>query len=117
MLRGSSHAAQTWFWVIAPVILLVGPSVVMSHTGVQLALNDASPNPLAVGRLNAIALTGNGVVRAAVPGLTTAIFAIGVTNEIIWGNLAWVILIVLSVAFYALVHQLPDNSNCNEGEQ
>lgn len=87
--------------------MLLGSSVIMAQTSVQLAVHDASPNPAALSAINALALVGNGVVRAVTPGAASAVFAAGVDHNILRGLFGLGVLISLSVAFRALVHWLP----------
>lgn len=108
MLRAAGSLVHEWLWLaVAPILMLLGSSVIMAQTSVQLAVNDASPNPAALSAINALALVGNGVVRAVTPGAASAVFAAGVKHNILGGYLAWVVLISLSVAFRALAHWLP----------
>ncbi|KAF7563994.1 hypothetical protein G7046_g122 [Stylonectria norvegica] len=107
LLRDGSHAARVWFWTLGSIIAVIGPGVSMAFTGVQLALNDVSPNSHVLGTLNALALTYSSGIRAIVPGAATAIYAVGVRGQIFWGHLAWVILIPVAVAFAVVCRWLP----------
>lgn len=98
LLREGSETARVWFWIIGAMVALVGPGVSMAFTGVQLALNDVSPAAHLLGTLNAIALTCTSAIRSFVPGVATVIYAVGVRHQILWGHLAWVILIPISMA-------------------
>ncbi|KFG84622.1 hypothetical protein MANI_020009 [Metarhizium anisopliae] len=98
LLRDGGQAAMAWFWILGSVVAFVGPGVSMAFTGVQLALNDVSPAPQQLGTLNAIALTCTSAIRSVVPGVASAVYAVGVRHQILWGHLAWVILIPISMA-------------------
>lgn len=98
LLRDGSEVATVWFWIIGSMVALIGPGVSMAFTGVQLALNDVSPAAHLLGTLNAVALTCTGAIRSFVPGVATAVYAVGVRHQILWGHLAWVILIPISMA-------------------
>ncbi|KZZ95850.1 Major facilitator superfamily domain, general substrate transporter [Moelleriella libera RCEF 2490] len=100
LLRDGSGPAMAWFWIIGPLVALVGPGVSMAFTGVQLALNDAAPAVHLLGTLNAIALTCTGAIRSVVPGAATALYAVGVRNQIVWGHLAWLILLPIAMALF-----------------
>ncbi|KAH7329467.1 major facilitator superfamily domain-containing protein [Stachybotrys elegans] len=109
LLRQEGHVAHVWFWIVCGVIAVVGPGVAMAFTAVQLAINDASPDTHVLGTLNALALTSSCAIRAVAPGVATALYAAGVSNNILWGQLAWVVLIPLSTLFFAYLKWLPDD--------
>ncbi|KAK2589465.1 hypothetical protein QQS21_012856 [Conoideocrella luteorostrata] len=98
LLRDGSQLAMVWFWIIGSVVAFIGPGVSMAFTGVQLALNDVSPAAHQLGTLNAIALTCTSAIRSIVPGVATAVYAVGVRYQILWGHFAWVILIPIATA-------------------
>ncbi|KOS21764.1 putative peptide/nitrate transporter [Escovopsis weberi] len=58
-LRMGTPDAIAWAWVIGLASAIIGPGVSMAFTGVQLAVNDVSPNPHVLGTLNALAMTTN----------------------------------------------------------
>lgn len=99
--------AETAFWIIAPVFLLIAPGVSMAFTGIQLALNDISPSPETLGTLNALALTGSSALRSFSPALSTTIFAVGVRSQIFWGHLFWLIIVIIAAAYTFAVRYLP----------
>jgi hypothetical protein len=105
------------------VVTIIGPGVSMAFTGVQLAINDSAPDPHVVGTLNALAMSFASAVRAVVPGAATALYAIGVRGQILYGHLAWAILIPLAMAFTVVCLYIPegkrsskDNDEENEDE-
>ncbi|KAM5351127.1 hypothetical protein ACJ41O_003850 [Fusarium nematophilum] len=116
LLRADTHATTVLFWTIGGVVAVVGPGVSMAFTGVQLAVNDVAPDPHVLGTLNALALTMSSGVRAIVPGAATAIFAVGVRGQILWGYLAWVILIPLAVGFAVGCEYLPDGKRSSKDD-
>ncbi|EJD35023.1 MFS general substrate transporter [Auricularia subglabra TFB-10046 SS5] len=89
----------TAFWVAAPAASVLMGGVSMAYAGVQLALNDVSPSPLAFGTLNGIAQSLTSGERAFAPAFITAVYAYGVTRQILSGYLGWIVLIVLSCGF------------------
>lgn len=105
MLRyADDDIMRPWLWMaIAPAMILVGSAVIMSQTSIQLVINDASPSPEYLAMINALALVGNGAVRAMTPGMSSAVYALGVKNCIVHGHFAWVLLISFSLAFRVLV--------------
>lgn len=109
MYQGTREA-ELAFWILIPILLAVGPGVSMAFTGVQLALNDVSPAPEALGTLNALALTITSGLRAFSPALFTSLFAIGVKDQIVWGYLVWVILVVLALVYIVSSRFLPEAS-------
>ncbi|CAH0018368.1 unnamed protein product [Clonostachys rhizophaga] len=109
LLRNGSPSATTWFWILAALSSTVGPGVSMAFTGVQLALNDVAPGPRVLGTLNAIALTAASALRAVAPGVATVVYALGVRNQILGGQLAWVILIPIACVFTVGSRWLPDS--------
>lgn len=108
LLREGSHVATVFFWIIGSVVAFIGPGVAMNFTGVQLILNDVSPNPHALGTLNALALTCASAVRSIIPAVSTVIYAVGVRNQILWGHLAWAILIGLALLLPIVLQWIPD---------
>lgn len=101
------HNHATTFWVIGMVSMFFGSGVAQAFTGVQLALNDISPTPAALGTLNAIALTCTSGIRAVIPALFSSLFAAGARSQALDGYLIWVILIVITVATAAQTYYLP----------
>lgn len=99
--------ARPLVWLLGALALLVGPAVSMSMTAVQLAINDVSPDPRLLGTLNALALTVSSANRCVVPGLWTAIYAVGIRGQLLAGHLAWVLLIPISAALFLVVGWLP----------
>ncbi|PTD09483.1 hypothetical protein FCULG_00008835 [Fusarium culmorum] len=121
LLRAHTHASTVAFWILTAVASVVGPGVSMAFTGVQLALNDAAPDPKVVGTLNALALSLASGIRAVVPGVATAIYAVGVRGQIFGGHLAWVVLIPFAMAFAVACNMVPEGkrpaqSNDEENE-
>ncbi|KZT57853.1 MFS general substrate transporter [Calocera cornea HHB12733] len=104
------HQQWTAFWVIMPFIVIPSAGVSMAFTGVQLALNDISPNPLAAGTLNGIALSLQSAVRAVAPAMYTTLYAWGVKEGILWGQLGFVILTITSLGFIVLLRWLPEKA-------
>lgn len=117
LLRDGSHAATVWFWIIGVIATLIGPGVSMAFTGAQLALNDVAPNSQVLGTLNALALTCSSGIRSVVPGAATAIYAIGVRNQILWGHLAWVLLIPLAAAYGVCCKYLPEGKPIHKDDE
>lgn len=114
LLRMDTEPARATFWVVAPVVAFVGPGVSMAFTAVQLALNDVSPNPHVMGTLNALAMTAASAIRSFVPGVSTAMFAIGVRNQILWGHLVWAILIPIAMSLSIFVRWLPEDKESHK---
>ncbi|KAM3515323.1 hypothetical protein MY11210_001064 [Beauveria gryllotalpidicola] len=110
LLRVGTPAARAWAWAVGPLAAVVGPGVSMAFTGVQLALNDASPDPHVMGTLNGIALTLASALRSFVPGLTTALYAVGVREQILRGHLTWVVLIPMSMLMLIVIPMLPNDN-------
>lgn len=106
MYQGT-HAAEVAFWVLVPILLVIGPGVSMSFTAVQLALNDVSPSPETLGTLNALALTITSGLRSFSPALFTSLFAIGIKKHILWGYLVWLVLTLLAAGFTVSTRLLP----------
>jgi MFS family permease len=106
LLRDGGQAAMAWFWILGSTVVFIGPGVSMAFTGVQLALNDVSPAAHLLGTLNAVALTCTGAIRSIVPGVSTVVYAIGIRNQIIWGHLAWVLLIPIAMPLVICVRWL-----------
>ncbi|KAI5918829.1 major facilitator superfamily transporter [Camillea tinctor] len=110
VLRQGSPGAQTAFWVMIAVALVLGPGVSMAFTAVQLALNDVSPSSETLGMLNALALTITSALRSFSPALFASLFAVGVGRQYVWGYFVWVILIALALGFTLATRFLPEAS-------
>lgn len=108
LLRIGTPTAMSLVWIVGPIAAIVGPGVAMAFTAVQLALNDASPDPHVMGTLNGIALTVASALRSFVPGVTTAMYAVGVRDQVIGGQLAWVVLIPVSMLMWIAIPRLED---------
>lgn len=98
---------ETTFWVAAPIFCLIAPGISMAFTGAQLCLNDVSPSPQMLGTLNALALTGISAIRSFSPASITSIYAIGVRSQILWGYLAWLVIVIIAAGFTVAVRYLP----------
>lgn len=114
LLRVGTESSVAIFWVVAFMVAFIGPGVSMAFTAVQLALNDVSPNPHVMGTLNALAMTSASAIRSFVPGVSTAIFAIGVRNQILWGHLVWAILIPIAMSLPIFVRWLPEDKQSHK---
>lgn len=110
LLREGSHGARVTFFVLTPSLLSLGCGVSMSFTAIQLAINDVSPNPRLLGTLNALALTLISGLRAFSPAAFTSLFAIGIRKQILWGYLAWAVMVVIAAGFTLAVRWLPPNA-------
>lgn len=107
---GNWFLRQGWkaaFWVVVLLGSILGSGASMAFTCVQLALNDISPSPAVLGTLNAVGMVMTAGVRAVAPALFASTFAMGVRNQILWGYLAWVILILMAVGGAVFVRSLP----------
>lgn len=100
--------ADTAFWVLAPLITVVGVGVSMSFTAVQLALNDVSPNPRVLGTLNSLALASISLLRSFAPALFTSLFAIGARTQWLWGYAIWVLMFFMALWFTVLARFMPE---------
>ncbi|KAI1206826.1 MFS general substrate transporter [Annulohypoxylon truncatum] len=110
ILYQGTHAAETAFWVLMPILLVLGSGVSIAFTGVQLALNDVSPSPETLGTLNAMALTVASGLRAFCPALFTSLFAVSVKKQLLWGYLVWLVLAIMAVGFTISTRFLPPTS-------
>ncbi|OTA07456.1 MSF permease [Trichoderma parareesei] len=114
LLRIHTEPALAAFWIVCPVVAVIGPGVSMAFTAVQLALNDVSPNPHVMGTLNALAMTAASAIRSFVPGVSTVMFAVGVRNQILLGHLVWVILIPIAMSLSIFVRWLPEDKQSHK---
>ncbi|KAH6606900.1 hypothetical protein Trco_006053 [Trichoderma cornu-damae] len=114
LLRIDTESSVACLYIVAFVVAFIGPGVSMAFTAVQLALNDVSPNPHVMGTLNALAMTAASAIRSFVPGVSTALFAIGVRNQIFWGHLVWVVLIPIAMALPIFVRWLPEDKQSHK---
>ncbi|XDG01638.1 hypothetical protein ABKA04_001253 [Annulohypoxylon sp. FPYF3050] len=103
-------AAETIFWVVMPILLVLGSGVSVAFTAIQLALNDASPSPETLGTLNAMALTVSSGLRAFCPALFASLFAVSIKKHLLWGYLVWLVLAILAAGFTVSTRFLPPTS-------
>jgi hypothetical protein len=75
----------------------------------QLLINDFSP-PGALGAVNGVAMTLAAATKAVAPAPLNAIFAFGVSHQIMRGYLAWVVLALLCAIGYFLTGMIPKKS-------
>ncbi|KAK5994627.1 Efflux pump azaK [Cladobotryum mycophilum] len=108
-LRIGTKSAMAWAWTLGSLIAIIGPGVSMGFTSAQLAINDASPSPHIIATLNGLSMTCASVIRSFVPGVSTVIFAVGIRSQILWGYLAWVILIPLAIALRICINYIPES--------
>jgi len=104
------HNQITAFWIIAPIMMLLGGFYSQAFTSVQLAVNDITPTPAALGTLNGVALTLVAGIRAIAPALFASLFAFGARTQILGGYLIWLIMIAMSIAVGILVLYLPEKA-------
>lgn len=107
LLRNGSKVAQAWYWVALVGLVILGSGVLMANASGQLALQNMSPDPQVLGTLNAIAESCTSIVKTVTPAASTAVYAIGVREQILRGHLAWFILILVSPALFATAQWLP----------
>ncbi|KAI2901681.1 hypothetical protein CBS63078_6561 [Aspergillus niger] len=69
------HGEMVAFWILAPLALVLGSSVAMQLTAMQLALDSVSPSPAALGTLNAMSLAIISFLRAVAPAMFTSMYA------------------------------------------
>lgn len=100
--------ADAVFWFVFPPLLAFGCGISMSFTAIQLALNDASPDPKVLGTLNALALTGSSVLRAIAPATFTSLFALGARTQWLWGYAIWVLMVALALGYTVIARYLPE---------
>lgn len=98
----------TLFWVLGPVLLVLGSGVAMSFTAIQLVVNDVSPSPAVLGTLNAVTLTLVSGLRAFSPALFASLFAMSVRSGVFYGHLIWVLMVLLAAGFTVVSHWTPE---------
>ncbi|KAG9251276.1 multidrug resistance protein mdtG [Emericellopsis atlantica] len=109
LLRAGGDETTSLAIVVGAVNVVLGPAAFMSFTAVQLAVNEASPSPDVLGKLNSVAEIGFSVIRSIVPGVATAVFAAGVRGNILSGYLAWVVLIAFALGVPLVLRRFPDD--------
>lgn len=74
----------------------------------QLAVNAVSPTHQLLGTLNALAMTLASFTRAVSPALFASLYATGVHNHILSGQLAWVVFLGITLAHsFSLLRLIP----------
>lgn len=48
--------------------------------------------------------------RSIAPAIATSIFAFGVSEQILWGQLAWAVLLAVAIAYNIAVRYLPEQA-------
>lgn len=76
----------------------------------QLTINDIAPTPNSLGTLNGVALSMGSGIRAVAPAGINSIFSLGVQKQIIWGYLAWAVLIAISLVVAVSTSCLPEKA-------
>ncbi|KAI1391708.1 MFS general substrate transporter [Hypoxylon trugodes] len=107
ILYQGTRATEIVFFILAPILVILGSGVSMAFTGVQLALNDVSPSPMTLGTLNALALTITSGLRAFCPVLFASLFAVSVKKQLLFGYLIWLVLAIIAVGFTVSTRFLP----------
>lgn len=116
-LRQGTQTTLVWALIAGGFAALLGPAVTLSFTASQLILNDVSPEQQVLGTLNAIALTIISGVRAVAPGSITALYAIGVQKQILWGHLAWIVLIFTSFGLIVTLRGIHEVKKPRQSDQ
>jgi len=106
-LRIGTPAARIGYRVCLGAILLVGPGMWIAVTAVQLGLQEVSPSQRILGTLNAVAETCSSLVRSVIPAVSTAVYAIGIRQQLLGGYLIWVMLILLGTALSVTLASFP----------
>ena len=75
--------------MVLSIHALIGPGTWMSLTAAQRAINEASPRPEVLGKLNSMAGICYSTIRTTIPGISTALFAVGERRQVFSGHLAW----------------------------
>ncbi|KAK6008055.1 hypothetical protein QM012_004869 [Aureobasidium pullulans] len=100
----------TPFWIILPILMVVGSSASMAFTCVQLCVNNISPSSAVLGTMNALALSLVAGIRALAPGLFASLFATGVKGQILDGYLVWLIMIIMGFLLFVTIRFLPEQA-------
>lgn len=74
----------------------------------QLLVNDIAPNHQTMGTLNGIVLALSSGLRAVIPAVSTSIYAIGVKYRIAYGQLFWIIAVVLAAGLIPICKLIPE---------
>ena len=108
------------FWILAPILVVLGSGVAISFTAIQLVINNVAPTPRVLGTLNAMSLTLVSGLRAFSPALFASLFAASVRSHKFGGHLIWILMMALAIAFTVISRWTPDvegaskSSNGNE---
>lgn len=96
------------FWILAPVLVVLGSGVAITFTAVQLVINDVSPTPRVLGTLNAMALTLVSGLRAFSPALFASLFAASVKSGKLGGHVIWILMVALAASFAVVARWTPE---------
>ncbi|OAA53872.1 Major facilitator superfamily transporter [Cordyceps fumosorosea ARSEF 2679] len=103
-LRAGDEALS---WVAWTANLALGSGIWMAFSGVQLAVNEASPSRRVLGKVNSMAEICASVSRTLAPPPSTSLFAVGVGGQILGGYLVWVVMMVLALGLPVALHWFP----------
>ncbi|KAL8857850.1 MAG: hypothetical protein Q9178_005606 [Gyalolechia marmorata] len=107
LLRNGSEVARAWYLVGLGGLVMLGSGVLMATASGQLALQNMSPDPQVLGTLNAVAESCSSIAKTVTPATSTAVFAIRFRKQVLRGQLAWFILILISPALFVTTQWLP----------
>ena len=95
LLRAHTALAHALYRIALAGLVIFSTGVYMGAVSSQVALQNLSPDPRALGTLNGLAEACYSLVKTVVPAVSTTLFAIGVRGQILGGHLVWVILLGL----------------------
>lgn len=101
------HDHQILAKVVSVSNIIIGPGAFMSFTAVQVAINEVSPSPEALAKLNSVAEFSFSIIRSIISAVATAVFAAGARGGN--GYLAWIVLLASAMALPFALCLFPDS--------
>ncbi|ORY24489.1 MFS general substrate transporter [Naematelia encephala] len=100
----TGHFGMSYFALF--LFICIGSGAGMTFTSVQVLLNSTAPAG-GISTVNGVAQMIAGATKSVGPGIISSIYAFGVSNQILAGYLAWVVMTVIGVILLAASFRVP----------
>lgn len=90
--------------------MVIADALLSTTATKALAVNDVSPSPQALAKVNSLSLVFTMGMRAVAPSLASSVFAAGVQYRILKGQLIWVCLGGIAVAWCIALKRFPEKA-------
>ncbi|KAG8730174.1 hypothetical protein FRC12_020432 [Ceratobasidium sp. 428] len=83
----------------------------------MLLVTRSAPSPSALGTVNGLAQMVASASRAVGPAVATSLFAYSIKNNVLGGNLVWVVLVLLALSGVVVASRLPPDRPKSDREE